>query len=103
MTFKHKLSRRLALLKDRALITAVAVLAAAAVVNCARPLSTTDPITSVARVVISPHSVTLQPNALADFTAASLTAAGDSSPVGILWHAYSRGVSDTGTTGHRHY
>src|SRR5439155_1438945 len=78
-------------------------LAAAAVVNCERPLSTTDPITSVARVVISPHSVTLQPNELADFTAASFTAAGDSSPVGILWHATSGVVSDTGTTGHRHY
>src|SRR5207249_3438731 len=103
MTFKHKLARRLALLKDRGLITAVAVLAAAAVVNCERPLSTTDPITSVARVVISPHSVTLQPNELADFTAASFTAAGDSSPVGILWHATSGVVSDTGTTGHRHY
>src|SRR5881396_1391813 len=103
MTFKHKLSCRLALLKDRRLITAVAVLAAAAVVNCERPLSTTDPITSVARVVISPHSVTLQPNELADFTAASFTAAGDSSPVGILWHATSGVVSDTGTTGHRHY
>src|SRR5439155_749096 len=35
--------------------------------------------------------------------AASFTAAGDSSPVGILWHATSGVVSDTGTTGHRHY
>src|SRR2546428_13377125 len=103
MTFKHKLSCRLALLKDRRLITAVAVLAAAAVVNCERPLSTTDPITSVARVVISPNSVTLQPNELADFTAASFTAAGDSSSVGVLWHASSGVISDTGTTGHRHY
>src|SRR2546426_191731 len=103
MTFKHKLSCRLALLKDRRLITAVAVLAAAAVVNCERPLSTTDPITAVARVVISPNSVTLQPNELADFTAASFTAAGDSSSVGVLWHASSGVISDTGTTGHRHY
>src|SRR6266702_4242825 len=103
MTFKHKLSCRLALLKDRGLITAMAVLAAAAVVNCERPLSTTDPITSVARVVISPNSVTLQPNEMADFTAASFTAAGDSSPVGVLWHASSGVISDTGTTGHRHY
>src|SRR6266702_4211052 len=103
MTFKHKLSCRLALLKDRGLITAMAVLAAAAVVNCERPLSTTDPITSVARVVITPNSVTLQPNESADFTAASFTAAGDSSPVGVLWHASSGVVSDTGTTGHRHY
>src|SRR6266516_3343634 len=103
MTFKHKLSCRLALLKDRRLITAMAVLAAAAVVNCERPLSTTDPITSVARVVISPNSVTLQPNEMADFTAASFTAAGDSSPVGVLWHASSGVISDTGTTGHRHY
>src|SRR2546426_3126 len=103
MTFKHKLSCRLALLKDRRLITAVAVLAATAVVNCERPLSTTDPITSVARVVISPNSVTLQPNETADFTAASFTAAGDSSPVGVLWHASSGVISDTGTTGHRHY
>src|SRR5881396_1880433 len=98
MTFKHKLSCRLALLKDRGLITAIAVLAAAAVVNCERPLSTTDPITSVARVVISPNSVTLQPN-----ESASFTAAGDSSPVGVLWHASSGVISDTGTTGHRHY
>src|SRR3989442_8649020 len=103
MTFKHKLSCRLALLKDRRLITAVAVLAAAAVVNCERPLSTTDPITAVARVVISPNSVTLQPNELADFTAASFTAAGASPPVGVVWRASSGVVSDTGTTGHPHY
>src|SRR3989442_12180938 len=87
MTFKHKLSCRLALLKDRRLLTVVAALAASAVVNCERPLSTTDPITAVARVSISPKTVSLQPNELADFTAVSFTAAGDTSSVGVLWRA----------------
>src|SRR3989442_12125287 len=103
MTFKHKLSCRLALLKDRRLLTVVAALAASAVVNCERPLSTTDPITAVARVSISPKTVSLQPNELADFTAVSFTAAGDTSSVGVLWRATGGGVSDTGTKGGRHY
>src|SRR2546426_4085227 len=103
MTFKHKLSCRLALLKDRRLITAVAVLAATAVVNCERPLSTTDPITSVARVVTPPNTVTFQPNERAVFAPAIFPAAGDSSPVGVLGHASGGVVSDPGTTGHRHY
>src|SRR2546426_1928216 len=103
MTFKHKLSCRLALLKDRRLLTVVAALAASAVVNCERPLSTTDPITAVARVSISPKTVSLQPNELADFTAVSFTAAGDTSSVGVLWRA-TRGVgSPTGPKGGRHY
>src|SRR5712691_1389039 len=103
MTFKHKLSCRLALLKDRRLLTVVAALAASAVVNCERPLSTTDPITAVARVSISPKTVSLQPNELADFTAVSVTAAGDTSSVGVLWRATGGVVSDTGTKGGRHY
>src|SRR2546422_811817 len=103
MTFKHKLSCRLALLKDRRLITAVAVLAAAAVVNCERPLSTTDPITSVARVVISPNSVTLHPKDWADSAAASSTAAGDSSSGGVLCRGGGGVISDPGRGGHRHY
>ena len=103
MTFKHKLACRLALLKDRRLLTLVAALAAAAVVNCERTISTTDPITAVARVSLSPKTVSLQPNQLADFTAVSFTAAGDTSGVGILWRATAGVVSDTGTTGRRHY
>src|SRR3989441_8788355 len=103
MTFKHKLSCRLALLKDRRLLTVVAALAASAVVNCERPLSTTDPITAVARVSLSPKTVSLQPNEPADFTAVSFTAAGDTSSVGVLWRATRGVVSDTGTKGGRHY
>src|SRR3989442_13386185 len=103
MTFKHKLSCRLALLKDRRLLTVVAALAASAVVNCERPLSTTDPITAVARVSISPKTVSLQPNELADFTAVSFTAAGDTSSVGVLWRADRRGVSETGPKGRPHH
>src|SRR3989442_2835630 len=103
MTFKHKLSCRLALLKDRRLITAVAVLAAAAVVNCERPLSTTDPITSVARVVISPNSVTLQPNELAFSGAARSTPAGDTSSGGVLGPASGGVISNPGRRAPRHY
>src|SRR3989442_12679750 len=103
MTFKHKLSCRLALLKDRRLLTVVAALAASAVVNCERPLSTTDPITAVARVSLSPKTVSLQPNEPADFTAVSFTAAGDTSSVGVLWRAAGGGVNETGTKGRRHY
>src|SRR3989442_6468001 len=102
MTFKHKLSCRLALLKDRRLLTVVAALAASAVVNCERPLSTTDPITAVARGSISPKTVSLQPNELADFTAVSFTAAGDTSSVGVLWRATRGVVTDTGTKGGPH-
>jgi len=103
MTFKHKLSRRLALLKDRRLVALGGLLAAAAVFSCEVPLPITDPTIAVDRVVISPRYVTLQPDQWADFTAASLTAAGDTSPIGVVWHATSGVVSDTGTVGHHHY
>src|SRR2546426_7732144 len=77
MTFKHKLSRRLALLKDRTMVASTALLAVAAIVGCERPLTVTDPGTgTVSRLVLSPKILTLRQNQGADFTAVGLAATG---------------------------
>jgi len=43
MTFKHKLSSRLALLKDRVVLASLAVLVTAAIVACELPVRAVDP------------------------------------------------------------
>src|SRR2546426_8048716 len=59
MTFKHKLSCRLALLKDRRVVVAMAALAVATIIGCEKPVRLTDPVTSsLARVVVSPQVLT---------------------------------------------
>src|SRR6266702_4707722 len=67
MTFKHKLSRRLALLKDRAVLYVAASLAAA-VISCERPLAT-DQGADIAALVVWPVVVPVAAVVVAPATA----------------------------------
>src|SRR5881396_1065576 len=102
MTFLHKLAKRLARLKARTLIAAAAVSAAAAIVGCEQPIS--EPITpTVSRLVVSPSTVTLQPNELQDFMAVGFTPTGDTAQVDVTWSASGGSVSTKGSQRGRHY
>ncbi|TMQ52000.1 MAG: Ig domain-containing protein, partial [Candidatus Eisenbacteria bacterium] len=104
MTFKHKLSCRLALLKDRTMVVSTALLAVAAIGGCERSLSFTDPATGmVTRLVISPKILTLRQNQVADFTAVGLAATGDTATVAVSWSVTSGSITDTSTSNGKHY
>src|SRR6266498_2212642 len=98
MTFKHKLSRRLAMLFGMA---AVAALASGA---CELPVTTTPP-TGAAQLVVSPHAVSLALNQEVMFTAVGLTAQGDTADVDVTWSTTGGNLSGTttSTNGRRHY
>src|SRR5438874_3758109 len=84
MTFMHKLSYRLALLKDRLPIAMVMLLAMATVFACERPVAVTGPGGgTISHLVISPKTLTLHPNATADFTAVAFLDTGDSASVTV--------------------
>src|SRR5438034_4478900 len=104
MTFKHKLSCRLALLKDRTMVVSTALLAVAAIVGCERSLTVTDPATgTVSRLVLSPKILTLRQNQVADFTAVGLAATGDTATVAVSWSVTSGSITDTSTSNGKHY
>src|SRR6266481_5024453 len=102
MTFKHKLAHRLALLRDRGVVVAVAGLALLWVASCEKPVGVTEPNSSVAQLVVSPKVVTLQENQVQDFLAVGLTATGDTADISVTWSA-TVGTVDTSTSGKRHY
>src|SRR5213592_333353 len=104
MTFLHKLARRLARLKARTLIAAAAVSAAAGILGCEQPRGSTEPITpTVSQLVVSPKTVTLQPDQLQDFMAVGLTSTGDTAQVDVTWSASGGSVTQKATRGGRHY
>ena len=99
MTFLHKLAQRLARLKSifgMALIVAVA---------CEQPLKLTDPSGSgsLARIQVSPKSLTILTNQVTQFVAIGLTATGDTAPVAIRWSVTGGSIVDTNSNGGRHY
>src|SRR2546421_4096785 len=102
MTFMHKLSCRLARLKDRVACVSAAALAAAVVLGCERPVGSTDTGSPLAQFLIAPQVVTLQQNQTQDFTAVGLTATGDTARIAVAWSA-TGGVLDTSSQGGRHY
>src|ERR1051325_10018574 len=89
MTFKHKLSRRLALLKDRWVLLSVTTPAAAlAVWACESPVAGPQaPTSPVVRIVTLPDSATLNPSDKRHFLAYGRTEAGDSVAVAVGWSA----------------
>ena len=91
MTFKHKLSNRLALLRDIALAGTVALAA------CEVP-SRTSLDEAVSKVIVSPETLVVSSNQTTDFVAVALTAAGDTASSGITWTASAGSVTET-TTG----
>src|SRR2546423_10484288 len=104
MTFMHKLSYRLALLKDRLPIAMVMLLAMATVFACERPVAVTGPGGgTVSHLVISPKTLTLHPNATAAFTAVAFLDTGDSARVTVSWSGTSGTIGDTSRNGQGHH
>src|SRR2546428_11728156 len=97
MTFMHKLSARMALLKDRwVLIPVIGLLA------CERPVQVTGPVsTDVVQLVVAPKSLTLFPDQTVQFVATGLTAAGDTGPVQVNWSVTGGTIMDTSSSGGR--
>jgi uncharacterized protein YjdB len=89
MTFKHKLSVRLALLKDvLPLVPVVALLAACEVPTPVAPINTSI---NVSTVVVIPPSVTLNPGQLQQFASYGRTPTGDSVAINVTWRAVGGG------------
>src|SRR3989454_2041830 len=103
MTFKHKLSSRLALLKDRVVLASLAGLVTAAIVACELPVRATDPGSTIADLLVSPKTLTLRQNATADFTAVGFMSTGDSASVAVSWSVTAGSIIDTSSNGKRHY
>ena len=104
MTFKHKLSCRLALLKDRWVVLSTAALALATLSACEKPTPLTGPDPSaVLRLVISPKILTLRQHQTADFTAVGLTSTGVTASTSVSWSVTSGTITDTTSTGDKHY
>src|SRR6266567_726955 len=103
MTFKHKLSRRLAMLKDRRVLYVAATLAAAVVASCELPARTTDTGTTLAEVVVLPKTVNLVQNQSTDFVAFGVSTASDTMPVAVNWSVTGGNITDSVTTKGMHY
>jgi uncharacterized protein YjdB len=104
MTFMHKLSCRLALLKDCVVAVSPALLAAAVVFACERPVQLTDTGSgTVAQLLVYPKSMTVRTGQTADFMAVALTSAGDTAAAAVTWSATIGSITDTSTKGGRHY
>src|SRR3989454_809800 len=103
MTFKHKLSSRLALLKDRVVLASLAGLVTAAIVACELPVRATDPGSTIADLLVSPKILTLRQNATADFTAVGFMSTGDSASMAVSWTVTAGSIIDTSSNGKRHY
>src|SRR5437016_5246868 len=103
MTFKHKLSCRLAMLKDRRAICVAATLAAAVVASCELPARTTDTGTTLAEVVVLPQTVNLVQNQSTDFVAFGVSTASDTMPVAVIWSVTGGNITDSVTSKGMHY
>src|SRR5881396_1502071 len=103
MTFKHKLSCRLALLKDRRVLYVAATLAAAVVASCELPARTTDTGTTLAEVVVLPKTVNLVQNQSTDFVAFGVSTASDTMPVAVNWSVTGGNITDSVTSKGMHY
>jgi len=98
MTFKHKLSCRLALMRDIALAGTVTL---AACELPTRPPETVPPGTA-SQVVVTPLASVLSPSQTTDLVAVALTDAGDTAATTMIWSATGGAVIDTSTTGGQH-
>src|SRR6266550_1215140 len=104
MTFKYKLSARLALLKDRVVAVSPVLLAAAVVFACEMPARLTDTGSgTVAHLLVYPKSMTIRTGQAADFMAVALTSTGDTAIAAVNWSVTSGTITDTSTKGGRHY
>src|SRR6266436_502085 len=104
MTFKHKLSCRLALMRDRIVAFSPALLAAAVVFACEMPVRLTDTGSgTVSQLVVYPKTMMIRTGQAADFMAVALTSTGDTAIASVNWSVTSGAITDTSTRGGRHY
>src|SRR5438128_3303292 len=96
MNFKHKLSARLARLKD--LVVLVALAAAA----CERPVLTASG-DAVTRLVVFPRTLTVHPSDTAQLMAVAFTSSGDTGSISVNWSVTGGSMIATSTSGGRHY
>ncbi|OLD40215.1 MAG: hypothetical protein AUI57_00425, partial [Candidatus Rokubacteria bacterium 13_1_40CM_2_68_8] len=95
MTFKHKLSVRLALLKDiLPLVPVVALLGACELAAPVAPPIVTN--INVSTVVIVPNAVTLDPGQNQQFVSYGRTPTGDSVAINVTWQAVAGGLISAG-------
>src|SRR5258706_11694683 len=103
MTFKHKLSCRLALMRDRIVAFSPALLAAAVVFACEMPVRLTDTGSgTVSQLVVYPKTMMIRTGQAADFMAVALTSTGDTAIASVNWSVTSGAITDTSTRGGRH-
>jgi Big-like domain-containing protein len=91
MTFTHRLSRRMALLRDAATIGVLAVVASCDILT---PVDTSG--LDLAQVVVVPGSTTLEPNQNYQFSGYGRTKTGDSVAVAVVWSATGGTISSSG-------
>src|SRR5258706_1450 len=100
MTFKHKLSCRLALMRDRIVAFSPALLAAAVVFACEMPVRLTDTGSgTVSQLVVYPKTMMIRTGQAADFMAVALTSTGDTAIASVNWSVTSGAITDTSTRG----
>src|SRR5256885_913457 len=96
MTFKHKLSARLALMKDALLVLVLAAF------GCEKPVALTNAAATI-RLQIIPKSLTLPTDGATQLTAVAFTPAGDTANIQVNWTATGGSIAETNTNGGRHY
>ena len=100
MTFKHKLSARLA-----RLWIAVSIVGIFVVLSCQLPerrgIAGPDS-TAVEYLVLTPSSVTLAISAITDFDVVGMNAAGDPAPSQVSWSVTGGALEDTSSNGNSH-
>src|SRR4029077_4187034 len=93
MTFKHKLSCRLALMRDSLPLPAAVV----ALVSCQLPTARSgDPGVPIIQVVLLPESLSLDPWQQQKFVAYGRTANGDSAAITVSWTATGGSITPDG-------
>ena len=89
---------------DRAVCFATVALAAAATFACEKPVGLTDTgAATIGRVAVSPNVITLYQGQVQDFVAVAFTADGDTARIDVSWSTTGGSITDTSSSGGRHY
>ncbi len=96
MPYMHKLSCRLALLKDALIVVSLTAVA------CELPVRSTGPAGDTYLTVV-PKTVTIQPSDTVDLMAVGYTSAGDTANIPVSWSMTAGSLVDSTTKGWRHY
>lgn len=100
MTFKHKLSARLARMRH---LPVFLLIAGIVLFACELPSARDSGSDAVTLLVVSPQAITLRPNDTTELLAVGFTAAGDSATMDVSWSVTGGSILSTETHGQRHY